>query len=470
MACGSFFSTLVGSPTPRRVTLALVLGLGLARCGGGGGAAPVPPPRASVCGNGAAEAGEECDDANGNNADGCLTTCRRPVNWIAGDPHFHSTGCGVYGDPDDLVALMRDQDLQVGAALVWGDGFGDDVGHFTGRDHPLSTPGRVLHYDMEVSGFAADRAGHLLLLGLDGLNFSGDIERTPKSGVPIVDWARRQPRAVVGMAHGQFWRADGGFPRPPVVCCMPWEFAVHAARGKLDFLAFERLPPDSGPADAATFLLWKALQNAGLRVAIAGASDYPCITHVGQVGSRTPRTDVIVDGELTYERWLEGLKAGRTAAAIGVGNRLHLRAGGARVGGELRLASAGDVELELETVAAVSLPVEILVNGVVAASVPVEPGAQVTKARVPIARSSWVAARSPYVLTSPVYVLVEGKPVRGAPEDICYLMRYVDYLHDLVTGRRIDLGESQDEALAAYDEAAAELRKRFGEAGGTACP
>ncbi len=467
MRCQSLFSRLAVRVGALFVSVAAVVTL--TRCGGGGGAG-APPPPAAVCGNGSTERGEECDDGNASNTDGCLVSCRRPVNWIASDPHFHSVGCGVYGTPEDLFELMQSQDLQVGAALVWGDGFGTDVQHFSGRDHPLSTPQRILHYDMEVSGFAADRAGHLLLLGLDGLNFSADIEDTPKSGVPIVDWARRQPRAVVGMAHGQFWRDDGGFPRPPVVCCMPWEFAVHAARGKLDFLSLERLPFGSGPVDDATFLIWKNLQNAGLRVAIAGASDYPCITHVGQVGSRTPRTDVVIDGDLTYEHWLEGLKAGRTAASIGVGNRLHLRVNGTRVGGEVRLSAAGEVDLELETVAAVSLPVELLVNGAVAGTVAVEPGVQVTRARLPISRSAWVSARSPYVLTSPVYVLVEGRPVRGPAEDICYLVRYVDHLHDLVTSRRIDLGESRDEALAAYDEARAALHKRFTEAGGTSCP
>jgi cysteine-rich repeat protein len=422
-----------------------------------------------VCGNGSVETGEECDDGNMDNADACLTTCRRPVTWAPGDPHFHSTGCGVYGTPEDLAGLMRNQGLQVGAALVWRDGFDDDAPYFTGRDHPLSAPGFILHYDMEVSGFPADQTGHLLLLGLDGLDFSSDIRSRPLTGVPVVEWARRQPRAVVGMAHGQFWRSDGRFPRLPVVCCMPWEFAVHAARGKLDFIGFERLPADGGPVDEATFLIWKALQNSGLRVALTGASDYPCITHVGNVGSRTPRTDVIVDGALTYERWLEGIKAGRTAAAIGVGNRLNLRVNGTRLGGEVRLAEAGEVALEIETAAAVSIPVEVLINGAVAATIPVEPGVQVTKARVPVSRSSWISARSPYVLTSPVFVLVGGQPIRASADDTCYLLRYIDYLTDLVTSRRLDLGANQAEALTAYDEARAELQKRFTEAGGTTC-
>ena len=115
-----------------------------------------------------------------------------------------------------------------------------------------------------------------MLLGLDSLAFSDDVFNTPYSGVPVVDWARRQPRAVVGMAHAQFWPDDGSFPVPPGGCCVPWEVVVHAARGRLDFLSMERMPEE----EPGTFRLWKALQNAGFRVAIAGGSDWACLTHV----------------------------------------------------------------------------------------------------------------------------------------------------------------------------------------------
>jgi hypothetical protein len=73
------------------------------------------------------------------------------------------------------------------------------------------------------------------------------------------------------------------------------------------------------------------------------------------------------------------------------------------------------------------------------------------------------------VLTSPVYVLVEGKPIRPSPEDTCYLLRSVEHLQDLVTSRRLRLFDSTDEALRAYAEAAAELRRRFTESGGVTC-
>jgi cysteine-rich repeat protein len=143
-----------------------------------------------VCGNGIVEAGEECDDANAANADACLTTCQRPVTWIPSDVHVHSTGCSRYASPEEVAERLKGQGVQVGAALVWGIGYDDDAALFTGRDHPLSEPGFILHYDLEVSHFNAAKTGHLILLGLDSLRFSDDVYDTPGSGVPVVDWAR----------------------------------------------------------------------------------------------------------------------------------------------------------------------------------------------------------------------------------------------------------------------------------------
>jgi hypothetical protein len=325
---------------------------------------------------------------------------------------------------------------------------------FTGRDHPLSTPDFILHYDLEVSRFAAARTGHLLLLGLDSLAYSSDVFNIPQSGVPVVEWARRQPRALVGMAHAQYWPSDGSFPLPPGGCCVPWEVVVHAVRGRLDFLSMERTLQE----EPGTWLLWKALQNAGFRVPIAGASDFSCFTE--EFGDTTLRSDVIVDGELTHESWLRAIKAGRVAAATGIGNRLNLRVEGRRLGEEVQLAAPGDVTVAIET-AGRAADVEILVNGEVAGHVPVGSGLQVVEARVRVTRSSWISARSPYVLTSPVYVLVQGRPIRASLEDICYLWRSVDHLQDLVTTRRLRLFDSTEEALRAYAEAASELQRRF---------
>jgi hypothetical protein len=305
-----------------------------------------------------------------------------------------------------------------------------------------------------------------VLLGLDSLQFSDDVMNTPSSGVPVIEWARRQPRAVVGMAHGHYWPDDGSFPVPPGGCCVPWEVVVNAARGRLDFLSMERVG-GPGPVDAGTFRLWKAIQNAGFRVAIAGGSDWGCLTHV--FGDDTPRTDVIVDGPLTYETWLKAIKAGRTTAANGAGNHLNLRVEGHRLGDEVALAASRDVTVTLEKAGSSPAEIEVLVNGEVVGRVPVAAGSQVAQVQVPILKSSWIAARSPHVLTSPVYVLVGGQPIRRSPTDVCYLWRSVEDLEDLVTSGRLRLTDSREEALRAYGEAVTELQRRFVESGGQFC-
>jgi cysteine-rich repeat protein len=439
----------------------------LAACSDTGGQRPLAAVPAPVCGNGVVEPSEECDDGNAQNNDGCLTTCQQPVNWVPSDVHVHSTGCSGFTSPEDLAQRLKAQGLQVGAALVWGEGYDDDALLFTGRDHPASGPGFILHYDMEVSHFAAARTGHLVLLGLDSLRFSDDVINTPSSGVPVIEWARRQPRAVVGMAHGHYWPDDGSFPVPPGGCCVPWEVVVNAVRGRLDFLSMERVPAGQGPVDAGTFRLWKAVQNAGFRVAIAGGSDWGCLTHV--FGDDTPRTDVIVDGPLTYESWLKAIKAGRTAAANGAANRLNLRVEGRRLGDEVPLAASQDVTVTLETAGSSPADIEVLVNGEVAGRVTVAAGSQVAQLRVPIFRSSWITARSPHVLTSPVYVLVAGQQIRASANDVCYLWRSIEDLEGLVTSGRLRLTDSRDEALRAYAEAVTELQRRFTESAGQSC-
>jgi cysteine-rich repeat protein len=415
-----------------------------------------------VCGNGVPETGEECDDGNGSNADACLTNCLRPVALTPSDVHVHSTGCSAYAGPADLAQQLKAQRVQVGAALVWGEGYENDSAFFTGRDDPVSGAGFILHYDLEVSHFQAAKTGHLVLLGLDSLVFSSSVFSLPQSGVPVVEWARRQPRAVVGMAHAQFWPADGSFPVPPGGCCTPFEVVVHAVRGRLDFLSAERMPDE----EPGTFRLWRALQNAGFRVAIAGGSDWSCLAD--RFHERTPRTDMIVDGALTYESWLSAIKAGRTVLAARVGTRLNLRVEGRRLGEELLLDAPREVTVALET-AGPSTEVEVLVNGEVVVRVAAAEGAQLAEVRVPVAKSSWIAARSANGLTSPVYVLVGGRPVRASPDDVCYLWRSVEHLEGLVTSRRLYLYESAQESLLAYREAILELKRRFAESGGASC-
>jgi cysteine-rich repeat protein len=422
--------------------------------------------RGPACGNGRVEAGEECDDGNVSNDDACLVSCYAPARFVAGDPHVHSRGCLVAPTtPSRLVQMLAADGIDVGAALVWGDGFEPDSSLFTGGDDPASGGGRILHYDLEVSAFAAGNTGHLVMLGLRDIGFSSDPFRSPKSGLSLPAWAKAQdPRVAVGMAHGQFWPASG-FPSPPVACCMPWELPVQVARGGVSFLITERRV-DGPVVDPGTAHLWRALLNTGYRLAILGGSDYPCVHR--EIGG-APRTDVIVDGPLTYDAWLAGVRAGRTVVTLDAAHRLNMRVNGVPLGGEVA-ARAGEVLLvSLESQSPEPVGIELLLNGAPATSVVLPAGRQVATLRLGLPASGWLSARTLRAQTGATYVIVDGRPVRASAADACYLLRYTDHLADLARSRRLDLGEDLPAALDAYAAAGAEFERRFREAGGTAC-
>ena len=429
--------------------------------------APEADPRGAACGNGVVESGEECDDGNLSSADGCLASCYVPARFVSSDPHMHGRGCLVPPTPSaQLAQRMAAEGVEVGAALVWGDGFEDERGLFTGADSPASAAGRILHYDLEVSAFAAGNSGHLLMFGLRSIDYAPDPFRSPRSGLGLPEWARTQgERVAVGMAHGQFWTASG-FPTPPVACCVPWEFPIQAVRGGVSFLVTERRV-EGPPVDPGTFQLWRTLLSAGYRIAIMGGSDYPCI-HRELAGA--PRTDVIVNGPLTYDAWLEGVRRGRTVVTLDAAHRLNLRVNGVPLGGEVTARNGEVLLISVESESPEPTGIELLVNGGTVASVVVPAGRQVATLRFGLSQSAWIAARTLRAATSPVYVVVDGRPIRGAPADICYLKQYTDHLSDLVRTRRIDLGEDTAGALAAYASAGAEFARRFTEAGGGVCP
>ncbi len=383
---------------------------------------------------------------------------------MAGDPHEHAHGCFPRRGPDELQYAAARQEIAVAAALVWGEGYDTDFALFTGADNPVSKPGSIVHYDLEVSRFPAANPGHLVVLGLHNLAFSPDPFATPKSGIPVVEWARAQG-ALVGMAHGQFWPSDGHLPNPGETCCIPLEFPVHVARGQVTFLETERT--GSGPVlDPSTFLLWKTLQNAGFPVVLIGGSDLPCLGP--DLTDDTPRTDVIVDGALTYDRWLDGIRKGRTTV-VTRGVHLNLRVNGAPLGSDVHVATGAVVTAALETRFREPTEVELVVNGETAWSGRVDAGSQVRMVPLRAAASFWVFARSHRAATSATYVIAGEQPIRASAADACYLVRYVGHLEDVARGGQLPLGESQAEALDAYEQARKEFSKRFFEAGGQSC-
>ena len=391
--------------------------------------------------------------------------------WYAGDTHMHGHGCDGDRGPQQLMSLMTGADLTVGSALVWGAGYRDDMSYFTGRDAPGSTPERILHYDLEVSGFPSDLMGHIVALGLKEIQFPRRLY-----SLPIAQWAIDQG-AAVGMAHAMAWSSNYQFPELGRTCCVPYEFPIDLALGKMHFLETEVLATEhdsaSQIAHAPGFqFLWTTLLNSGFKVPITGASDFPCIPKV--LDKTSVRTYVWIDGPLTYADWLEGIRQGRTVIATGANDFLTMTVNGALIGSEVQLPAGGDpVDIVIDASLGTPGTVELVMNGEVLAaeSVSTESGQRFKKTLL-ITKSSWIAARAPKVQTGAIYVLVGDQPIRASARDAQYYVEYIDYLiAQMDAGRfaRHDINSTElqrelQEAKARYLEARQLFAQRAQEA------
>ncbi|MCG8556571.1 MAG: hypothetical protein MJD61_14965 [Proteobacteria bacterium] len=434
--------------------------------------------------------------------------------WIWADPHIHTAGCnqgwpldgntGVGGDPVlspvDILAAMQKRGLDVGDVLVWA-GTGAIQGNpselkewqqITGNDYDSAGagyPGKILHYDLEVSRWLAERMGHITVLGLDGLpgNFDqpcgwGSTHYTPVgplnhpstwyqpipgtsgcpweldllSGLEIVQWSIAQGADVIGINHTGNWSIEHTFLDNGLA---PLELPAHvglsssnSAYPPISFMAVETSQLDPGGfsfhpqtepiADVlgrAARQLWSDFLNSGYRMGIVGASDNRCFQRqVGQL-----RTGVLVsDVPLTFQDYLNALKLGRTQAVYGQGTKANLDAwvgpSVAHVGGVLAAFTAQVVNFGVWTDLEQNGKIELLVNG------QVWPGCQwdgfagqqqyhvcaitVGSGAGQLNRSSWVSVRAPRVQTSSIYLHLNSQSIRPSVEAPCRMVKHLDAL------------------------------------------
>jgi len=212
--------------------------------------------------------------------------------------------------------------------------------------------------------------------------------------------------------------------RPPL---MPMDVVLR----RVDFLEAVSL---HGPYGYSAW--WGAyykLLNAGQRVSISAGTDADCSMF-------NVRTAVLVDGPLTYDGWVDGLKAGRTSLSDNPGFFLRLELGDAydiRVGDQVDLASppTGTAKIKgkttLYTTSGTVIPandvIEVVQNGEVVwtspdpIETPPEPeggGPAITWTQeflfeIDVTESCWIAARqgSGNTHTAAIYVILDHKPI-----------------------------------------------------------
>ncbi len=374
--------------------------------------------------------------------------------WYSGDHHVHAAGCSHYQNPaegvlpKDMMRQIEGEKLNVGAVLTWGPDYYYQKQFFSGHDDPLSLTGELMHYDLEVSGFPSSHAGHLVLLGLTDQDYPGTkkIEDWPTWDLPILQWAKHQG-AVAGFAHSG-WGLEvsdnhlPSFQMPGFDGIGANEYIVDVTEpNAVDFISAGDTP------DVWELSIWYHTLNVGFRTRIAGETDFPCITdeRVGQ-----GRSYVKVDGPLTYSKWIEGLRRGASYVSDGRAHLMDFTVNGVAAGtgnGETRLAAPGTIHTSVQVAALLpehndpdlqkrpydqkpywsverarvgdsrQVPVDLIINGEVAARKLVEADGSVKEVTfdAPVAQSSWVAVRIlPAAHSNPVFVVVDGKPIRAS--------------------------------------------------------
>ena len=375
--------------------------------------------------------------------------------WYSGDHHIHAAGCSHYESPEegvkpeDMMRQVKGEDLNVGAVLTWGPGWYHQKNFFTGQTSKISTPRSIIHYDVEVSGFPSSHAGHLVLLGLKEDDYPGTkkIEDWPTWTGPVLQWARKQ-NALTGYAHsgwglepvnGTTAIPNDALPKMDGIGAN--EFVVTVAQGLVDVFSAGDTP---SPWELN---MWYHSLNCGFRPRISGETDFPCI-YDERVG--LARSYFKTNGPLTYEKYIEALRAGKSYVSDGRSHIIDFSVNGTELGtgkSEVTLLKPATVtvnaritawldSVQTESAKAIALrpltespywhierarhpgrqlAVELIYNGQPVDTVNITANGKWSKVsfKYAVKQSGWMALR---ILssshTNPIFVIVDKKPIQ----------------------------------------------------------
>jgi len=418
--------------------------------------------------------------------------------WWSGDHHIHAAGCLHYENPtqgvqpNDMIRHIMGEDLKVGCCLTWGPCFDYQKRFFTGQVAEQSRYPYTLRYDVEVSGFGSHMSGHLNLLNLKQQVYPGGESKDhwPTLGLNTLRWAKRQG-AVCGPAHSSIGlsrfvgrvpnTADKDGPHRLPNFNVPAFDGIGANEFIVDVT--HQLPGMDGqlvPAidfisamnteRVAEWNMWYHVLNSGFRVAVSGETDFPCIS-----GERVGigRVYAQVDGELTFEKWVQSIADGRSYVSDGRCHLLDFHAMEPRSkskvnvgvdGSELSLQQPQTVRFNVDIATLIDgedeIEVELIANGYPVTTQRVKADGNLRNVTFEhrVQRSSWMAIRVfPNAHSNPIFVVVDGQPVRGPIESIRWCLAGVEQCWR--TKRSTYADDEQADAKAAYQHA----REVFGD-------
>jgi hypothetical protein len=422
------------------------------------------------------------------------------LGWYSGDHHIHAAGCAHYETPsqgvlpEDMIRHILGEDLNVGSVLTWGPCYYYQKQFFEAKDNKLSTGENLMRYDVEVSGFPSSHSGHLVLLRLKDQDYPGTkvLEDWPTWDLPILKWAKAQG-AVVGFAHSG-WGLEVKTDQLPHYELPRFdgiganEYIVDVTHDAVDFISTVDTP------SVWELNIWYHTLNSGFRTRISGETDFPCI-YGERVG--LGRSYVKLDGKLNYDAWVAGVRAGRSYVSDGKSHLVDFTVNGLHAGtqgSEVKLQNPGTVRVAAKVAARLDespndvirqrrynaqpywhlerarigqtreVPVELIINGYPAARKNIVADGTVREIAfdVPIDRSSWVALRIlPSSHTNPIFVIVDGKPIRADRRSAEWCLKAVDQCW---SQKSLQISaKERPEAEAAYEHARQVYRRILAE-------
>ncbi|MCH8275581.1 MAG: CehA/McbA family metallohydrolase [Armatimonadetes bacterium] len=371
--------------------------------------------------------------------------------WFSGDTHVH------FIDPTNGMLEMKGEDLNVLNILVtkWAELI-TNAEHFTGAPSLLSEPGHIVYVNEESRhGFL----GHTILMNLRKLVYP--LSWGPQAGGGVIGGHDFPTMAIqADKTHEQ-----GGFVTWAHFPFPGGELAVDMALGKVDSIdlmtmgdAFNGIFGQLGPADT-----WYRFLNLGFRVPATAGTDKMQNTQV--LGS--VRTYVKMDGPLSYQGWIDGIRAGRTFTTTGP--MIKFSVDGAGIGDTITASPDQMVTVAVEVSSRIPMErIEIVLGGEIVATKENPSGARDLSftVEVPIDGSTWIAARTSssehlpfnqnipiFAHTSPIYIDVAGRPI-GSPEAAAYFAEQCEDAIEWAKTKAKVLDESQrEEMIALYEKA-----------------
>lgn len=375
--------------------------------------------------------------------------------WYSGENHFHANYLGsYYQQPAQSLAWLKAMDLNAANMIVANaqGAFIHDKEFFTGQVSPLSTPLRFLYWGQEYRN--SDPLGHMGFLNIKS-QVPPSYTSVPGSDSPF-DFPLNTMAAIEARRQGglvTYMHPIGGATRDVFDTNLgAKESIVTAAMGALDTI-------DLLPYGDSAYRLWYTLLNCGFRVAAGAGTD--AFTNWRGI-NRVPggsRQYVHVGGTMSWDRWIERYREGRSFATTGP--LLTFDVNGSEVGDEIQIRSGSTYRATLTADVMSRTPidrVEFIHNGRVIGSVDAD-GALTVRAEkeAQVSESSWFAARvygpaAPGLTTramahsSAVYVTAGEQQVL-VREDLELAIRWVDRLWAYLIERdNFGSAESQDAA------------------------